>query len=158
AADIIVKSVELFGGASPSLPALIGAARPYHVSRSANCMILAALPEFRVLKKPVPATEVGLFGLLNTLKKSMLNRMVTSSLIGMNLNSDASWNHCSGPAINWFRHGCRLLSNVWRCTVPLFNGIQTLLVSQNDEMTVLAGAFAGSAVEPCGIRKAVAGL
>ena len=41
-------------------------------------MLLAALPEFRVLMKPVPATPVGLFGLFNTLKKSMLNRMVTA--------------------------------------------------------------------------------
>src|SRR2546429_589918 len=116
-------------------------------------MILAAVPEFRVLKRPVPATDVGLFGLLNTLKKSMLNRMVTRSLIGMNLNNDASWNHCSGPGITWFRHGCRLLSYAWRCTVPLFNGIQTLLVSQNDEMAVLAGAFARSAGAACRIIK-----
>src|SRR6185436_11565167 len=106
----------------------------------ANCMILAALPEFRVLMNPVPATPVGLFGLLNTLKKSMLNRRVTCSLIGMNLNNDASWNHCRGPGMYWFLHGCRPSSNGWRWTMPLFKGIQTLLVSQNDEMTVFAGA------------------
>ena len=58
----------------------------------------------------------------------------------------------------WLRHGCRPSSNGWRWTFPLFKGIQTLLVSQNDETTVFAGAFGGSAVEPCGIRKAVAGL
>src|SRR5262245_11778845 len=53
-----------------------GTASTYQVSRNANCMTRAALPEFRVLKKPVPATAVGLFGLLNTLKKSILNRTV----------------------------------------------------------------------------------
>src|SRR4051812_32770812 len=120
---------------------------PYQFSRSANCVRRAAAPEFCVERMPFPATPVGLFGWLNTLKKSALKRSVTRSLRCVDLMSDASWNHCSGPGRYWFRHGCRPVSYVVRCTVPLFNGIQTVFVSQNCETTVPAGALAGIAVE-----------
>src|SRR2546423_11953010 len=82
---------------------------PYQESRKPSCVTLALLPEFRVLRMPVSATAVGLFGWLNTLKKSILNRKVTRSLIFQNLNADASWDHCQGPFMYWFRQGCRLL-------------------------------------------------
>ena len=58
----------------------------------------------------------------------------------------------------WFRQGCRLLLNPMRWTVLLFSGIQTLLVSQLAETTVLAGALAGKAVLPHGINGVTAGL
>src|SRR5437016_1138525 len=72
---------------------------PYQESRRPSCVTLALLPEFRVLRMPVSATAVGLFGWLNTLKKSMLNRNTTRSLIFQNLNADASCDHCHGPFI-----------------------------------------------------------
>ena len=87
-----------------------------------------------------------------------LNRKVTRSVRRADLISEASWNHCNGPGKYWFRHGCRPLSNVVRCTVPLFSGIQTVFVSQNVDTAVPAGAFAGNAVEPHGINGCPAGL
>src|SRR5437867_14769 len=97
---------------------------------------------------PVPAIVVGLFGWLKTLKKSTLNRRLTFSVMAMNLNADASWNRSQGRGRYWFRQGFRLSLNTTRCTVPLLRGIQTLLVSQNDDTLVPAGAFGGSAVWP----------
>src|SRR4029453_16998785 len=125
------------------LPAerIAGRRRLYQAIRNPSCVTLAFTPEFRVLSIPVSAMEVGSFGWLNTLKKSRLKRSVTCSRIFQNLNADASWVHCQGPFMYWLAHGWRLSLNAWRCTVPLLNGIQTLLVSQNWETTVLAGAF-----------------
>src|SRR5689334_3119335 len=71
----------------------------YHESRSPSCVTRALLPEFRVLRTPVSAIAVGLFGWLNTLKKSRLKRSWTLSVIFQNLNAEASWNHCHGPSI-----------------------------------------------------------
>ena len=65
-------------------------ATDYQVNRSANCINRPGLPEFRVLKIPVVATPVGSFGLLSTLKKSTLKRILTRSVKGMVLNRDAS--------------------------------------------------------------------
>src|SRR6476660_8815797 len=107
---------------------------------------------------PLPATPVGLFGWLNTLKKSALKRSVIFSVRCVDLISDASWNHCSGPGKYWLRHGFRPLSKLVLCTVPSVSGIQTVLVSQNCEITVLLGAFAGKAVEPYGMSGVAAGL
>ena len=77
----------------------------HQISRKPNCVTRAPLPELRVARTPSPPTEFGLFGLLNTLKKSTLNRTATLSLTFTNLNNDASWNHCRTPGMYWFRQG-----------------------------------------------------
>src|SRR5687767_7793183 len=100
---------------------------------------------------------VGLLGRFSTLKTSMLNRINTRSFRCTNLNSDAFVSHCRTPASDWLRQGCRLSLNTVRCTVPSFNGIHTVLVSHSDARLVFAGALAGSAVEPHGIRYCAAG-
>src|SRR5262249_50842689 len=130
----------------------------HQISRRPNWVTRAPLPELRTASTPSPPIEFGLLGLLNTLKKSTLNRTETRSLNFTNLNNDASWNHCRTPGRYWFRQGWRLSLNVVRCTVPLFNGTQTVLVSQNCDTTVPAGALAGMAVEPPGHNGWGAGL
>src|SRR5262249_18046290 len=69
----------------------------HHKSRRPICVTLALLPELRVLRIPVSAMAVGLFGWLNTLKNSTSNRSAPRSLILQNLNKDRSWNPCHGP-------------------------------------------------------------
>ena len=75
-----------------------------------------------------------------------------------NLNREASWNHWFGPLRYWLRQGCRPLLNVVRTTLPLLSGTQTVFVFQKLETFVFAGAFAGSAVEPQGIKGVAAGV
>ena len=67
---------------------------------------------------PLEDTETGLFGWLNTLKKSMLNRNTTFSVI---FTENA-----------WFCHGAKP-DHVVRVTVPFASGTHTVLVSQNDD-------------------------
>src|SRR5687767_4100448 len=109
-------------------------------------MVRASLPELKVLNTPFPLTPVGLFGLLNTLNTSQLNRMVTRSVSLKNLKSAAFWNHWFGPLIHWFRQGWRPLSKGTRRLLPSRKVSQTLLVSAKLATLVFAGAFAGRAV------------
>ena len=64
---------------SPGPPALV---MPIYQARCReSCATRAALPELRTLSSPSDVTLVGLFGLFNTLKKSMLNFRSARSLI-----------------------------------------------------------------------------
>src|SRR5262249_54263329 len=69
----------------------------HQINRAPSCVTRAPLPEFRVASTPSLPIATGLLGLLNTLKKSTLNRSATLSFTLTNLKSDASWNHCRTP-------------------------------------------------------------
>src|SRR5688572_2421780 len=107
---------------------------------------------------PSEPMAFGFPGILKTLKKSALMRSFTVSLMETVLKSDASTPHWRTPGMYCCRHGCRLSLKVVRWMVPLFNGTHTVLVSQNCDKIVLAGAFAGSAVAPAGIKGWAAAL
>src|SRR5438093_7266252 len=124
----------------------------HQLSRSVSCSSREFWPEVRLERIPSEPIAFGLLpGMLKTLKKSALIRSFTVSEIATVLKSDASTPHCRTPGKYCCRQGCRLSLYVVLCTAPFFNGIHTVLVSQNCCRLVLAGAFAGSVVDPQGI-------
>lgn len=80
-------------GHAGSRPREALACHAYQFRRRESWVTRAALPELRTLRSPSELTVVGLFGLFSALKKSTLNRVVTRSVMLMNLNAEASRNH-----------------------------------------------------------------
>src|SRR5580765_5663621 len=112
---------------------------------------------------PAPAPSLTpllptLFGWLNTLKASKVERTFILSRILKFLNRETSWFHWRGPPMYWLRRGFRLGLKVVRTTVPLFKGTHTVLVSQKVETSVPAGILGCAAVEPQGINGVENGL
>src|SRR5688572_4548687 len=102
---------------------------------------------------------LGLPGRFRTLKKSALMRNANRSLIAILLNSEASRPHSGTPRKYCCRQGCNPVpAKVVCCTLPLFSGTQTVLVSQKETRFPVEGKFVGGVVLPAGIRGWPAGL